>query len=806
METLVREVRFAIRSLARRPGFAATVVATLALGIAGTTVVFSLVSGALLTPPPFEHPDRLVLVYRTAAEGTGAPRLTRWSFPRLTQLRRSARSFEALAAFGQSEFNLALGREPERVGAEQVSAAYFSILRARPALGRLFRADEDSTPGTHPVAIIGHDLWVRRLGADTGIVGRSIRVNSELLTVIGVMPKGFDGLTGHAELWVPEMMAPRLSYREHLTTDQNFISVIGRLRAGTSVEDAKRELAVLGTRIAAELPDQDEAPATWRATAIPLAEARIDPNNRRALGVLFAAVGVLRLLACTNVAGLGVAEAVSRRQEITVRLALGAGRTRLIGQLLTETAVLGAAAGGLGTVVATYLVRVIPVPTPTPGPANRYGAVGTFASSSVDGTVLGFAVLASVVAILISGLIPAVYAGRTDLASELKDRTGAGRRGAGPVQAGLVVIEMALALVLAVGGGLLLESLRRLQAYPLGIDPEPVLTFRIQPSDVRYPSERAPELLDRVLAAVRGVPGVRLASVDACAPLGVSCANSTLYVVGRPEPAPDRAPGIMRHYVGPDHFATLGIPILSGRPFALDDRVGRPNVAIINQTAARRFFAGEDPLGRRIWFGGGSRFDRPDSSATIVGVVGDVPYGSLERGPVPSVYTPYRQFTYAFRTVMVRVDDLPIFEVRPLTERLGDTWARTRFIARLLGSFAVLALLLAVGGVYGVVSHSVNQRTREMGIRSALGATANNLVRLVVGQGVRLAAWGIGIGAFTALALGRLIGSLLYGVQPTDPVVFGGLSLVLAGAAGLASYWPARRAAQVDPVVSLRAN
>jgi len=819
----IRELRFALRNLGRRPGYAATVIATLATGIAGATIVVSLVSGALFRPPPFEAADRLVMIYRTASNGPGEPRLVRWSFPRFEALREATRSFDQVAAFGPADLNLAGGDEPERVTAESVSADYFTMLRARPLAGRVFSADEDRGPGGAPTAVLGHRLWVARFGGDRAVIGRPISVNGEVLTVVGVMPAGFVGLGGRADLWIPQAMAPVLSYRDYLTTDQNFISVAGRLRAGVSLEAARSELAVVGERIAAAIPDSDDEAEHWGATAVALAEARVDAGSRPALGLLIVAVGGFLLLACLNVAGLGLAEVVARQREVTVRLALGAGRFRVIRQLVTESALLGAVAAGLGVLLAAFAIEVVRLPSARPGPGNMWGAVGDFARASIDWRVLGIALAASIVAVLISGLIPAFRAGRTDLAAAL--RSGGPQAGAGRsrTHAALVVGEVAIALALAVGGGLLYQSLRRAQAAPLGIDPERILTFRISPSDVRYPSDRAPEIIDRVLEAVRAVPGVTLATVDGCAPLG-ACAISTLFVAGRPEPSPDQAPRISRHYVGPDHFATLGIPLLAGRAFRDDDRADRPGVAVINETAARRFFPGQDPLGQQIWFGGGRRWTSADSAITIVGVVGDVPYGSLERTQVASVYTPYRQFSYAFRTVLVKVagdparferpirasvasvDQLPIFEVMPLTALLGTAWARTRFVAGLLALFAAVSLGLAAAGVYGIVAHSVNQRTRELGIRTALGASRGAVLRMVVREGIVLALWGIAIGVVVAQGLSLLMRSLLFGVTPSDPPVLVAASVGLVLTAAIASYWPARRAARVDPVDSLKAD
>jgi putative ABC transport system permease protein len=827
MEPWWRDIRIAARSLARTRTFTLTAVVTLALGIAANTAVFSLAYGTLLRPLPFTDPGRLVVVYRTAAEAGRGTLHRRWSYPRLQALRRSARSLEPIAAFGRSDWNLGGdGADPERVPGEPVSASYFAALGTTPVLGRVFSPEEDSTPGTHPVALVSHALWLRRFGGDSAILGRAIRVNQELLTVVGVMPPRFGGLTGRAELWVPQMMAPRVSYANHLTTDQNFISVVARLRPGVTLAQARAELAGLGARIAAELPDEVDVPTTWGATAVPLAEARIDPAQRRSVLFLFGAVAFLLVLACANLAGLGLARAAGRRQEIAVRVALGAGRGRLIRSLLTENALLGLAGGGIGTILALGIIQVLRAPTRAPGPGNMYGALGEFAAARMDLVVLGFTALASLAAIILSGLAPAVQATRADLAAELRDRTagtGTRSRGGARVQAGLVVLEIALALVLSVGAGLLLASLRRLETHPLGVDPHRVLTFRIMPSEVRYGTAEAPLLIDRVVEAVAAIPGVRSVTVDACAPLG-HCASSTLYVAGRPEPPPGQAPFVLRHYVGWDHFTTLGIPLLKGRAFSPQDRAGRGKVTIINETAARRFWPGEDPIGRRVWFGSGSAFAGPDSAAEIVNIVGDVPYGSLERGPPPSFYTPYRQFTYPFRTVLLKtagdpeayaqavrravgtVDDLPIFDARPLTDLLADARAPTRFNATLMVAFAVLSVLLAAGGVYGVVAHSVSTRMRELGIRAALGATQGRLLRLVLGQGLGLAAVGVGLGVAAALSLGRLARALLFQVSETDPLILGTQAAVLLGVALLASYRPARRATRADPVAALRAD
>jgi len=823
---LLHDLRLSIRQLSGQRAFAMTSLLTLAIGIGATTIVFSIAWGALFRPLPFRDADRLAILYRTARQAGGPVSMQRWSFARLELLRQTTRSFERIAAFGRYDLSLGGdGRDPELVGAEIVSRDYFATLNAVAIAGRTFLDDENVAPGTHPVAIIGYDLWMRRYGGEAAAVGRTVRIHGEPITVVGVMNAGFTGLTGRAELWIPQMMAPRLTYPEFLTTDQNFISAIGRLRPGVTLDAARAELAGVGERIEEALPDETDVPTRWAATAVPLDEVRIDPGNRRSLLLLFAAVLFLLLLACANLSGLGIARALTRRREIAVRLALGANRRDIVRQLLTESALLAAGGGGLAIWLAWAGVRLLRPPSSAAGPLNMYGTLGEFSAASVDLRVLGFAVLVSLLTIVLSGLIPALHAGRTDLAVEFRERGGSpGTRAIGlRPQSVLVVGEIAIALALSIGSGLLFTSLRLLQTRPPGFRPDHLLTFSILPSEVRYGPGEAPALIDRVLEAVGALPGVRSVTVDACAPLGLRCANNTLFIAGREPPPPEQAPFITRHYVGWDHFATLGIPLLRGRAFTPEDRAGRPGVAIINETAAKRFWPDEDPIGQHVWFSG-SGFPGPDSSAEIVGIVGDVQYGPVERGQPPGFYTPYRQFTYASRVVVLRtdgnpldivpavrsavrtVDDLPISDVRTMQDRLGDAWARPRFNAGLMGAFAFIAVLLAAIGIHGVITNSVSQRTREMGIRMAVGASPGRVLRLVVGNAMLLALAGVAAGLCGAVALTRFMRALLFGVSAVDPVVYTSQAAVLFAAALVASWLPARRAARVDPAGTLRAD
>lgn len=827
---LTNDVRYALRALARRPTFAAFAIVTLAIGIGASTALFSVADAALLRLPPFPAADRLDELYLTSqSTGRGIIR-TRWSYDRYEMLRHLTSAYSAIAAYGPYEFNLAGSDAPERVAAEAVSASYFRTLGVGARLGRVFLAAEDSVGGPSAVAVIGFELWARRFGADPAILGRSVRVNGVDLIVVGIAPRGFHGLTGSADMWVPSAMVPQLSYADYHTTNQDFISVIGRRAPGVTLERARADLAVLGARIERVLPSDTDLPAVFGATAVPLPEARIDPGYRRAIVVLLTAVLLLLLLTCANVAGLELARNAGRGREIALRLAIGADWARVVKLLLTETAVIAAAGGTAGAVIALWLPRLIALPAAMVGPGNQYGQLGEFAAPRVTTTVLAFAAVMVGAATLLAGLLPALAASRADLSTALKQgRASMGqgrRRGRGGVRPMLVVGEIALALVLSTGALLVVGAARRLEHAPLGIDPAHVLTFRIAPSDVRYPPSTAPALIERVLAAVSAVPGVEAATVDACAPLGLRCANSTLYVIGRPAPPPGLAPEVLRHYVGPDHFRALGIPVVRGRGFTSADRAGRPRVAIINETAAHRFWPGQDPLGQRVWFGGGSNFDRPDSSAEIVGVVGDVPYGSSTGAAMlPSFYTPYLQFTYAERMVMVRtrgdpgrlasalraavasVDPgLAAFDVRALTDRLGDAWARPRFAGGVLTAFAALAAALAAAAIYGIAMQRVRERERELGIRVALGATAGRIARHVLGETMVLAGAGVGAGLIAAVALFHAMRAVLADMYAPRPATLGVLSLAMAAVALLASWVPAHRAARSDPAVTMRAE
>jgi putative ABC transport system permease protein len=820
-----------LRSL--RTPLSAAVVLTLALAIGANTAVFGVVDAVLLRPPPFDDVDRLVIPYITRSSETDGVTKQRWSYPRFELLRRLTRPelFEDLASFSRSTLTLTDGDSPEPVDGEVVSPAYFRVLAIRPVLGRSFTDAENLVPGANPVVIIGDDLWHRRFAGDRAVLGRTLGISGTSFTIVGVLPPGFRGLTGQAAFWIPAAMAPVISYDKYLTTNQNFVSVIARLRPGVDVDRLRARLLVIGAAIQLSLPTEAEsATDRFAATALPLDEARIDSADRRSVALLLGAVGFLLLLACANVANLSLARVTARQRELAIRSALGATRTQLARAIFAESILLAIAGGGAGALLAAWLLPVMPLPARVIGPTNMYGSLGDFAHPSFDWRVLVFVAGVSILAACLCGALPALQPSRLDLVRDLKTGSAGAVRGAGlrrlSARSLIVALETALALVLLIAGALMVESFRRLRREDLGFETRHLLTFWLRPPDVKYPPPEAAVLMERVLAEIARVPGVVAATVDGCAPVGTGCANSTLYVIGRPEPAPDDAPGVLRHYVAPDHFKTLGVPLVRGRLFTPQDRAGRARVAIINSLAARRFFANEDPIGKRVWFGGGSNFDRPDSAAEIVGIVGDVAYQSPDMHRMqPDFYTPYLQFTYASRMVLVRAAadpaalvpalrravrnadaDLPLYDVRTMDQRIGDTWAKRRFDTLLLAAFALVAILLAAMGIYAVVAHSVAQRTREIGIRVALGATIPDVVALVIREGMTLPLAGLAVGIIASLTLTRALRSMLYGVSETSPVVFGVVTMLLGAVAFVACYLPARRVVRVDPLIALKTD
>lgn len=820
MDLVLQDLRYAVRGLVRMRAVALIAIGTLALGIAVTTTMFSVVYAALIRPLPFSESSRLVIVFNTRlTEREGLQRL-RWSRPHVIGLQQAATSFEAIASVTSASIAVSGHGDPEQIEGEVVSPGYFQLLRVSPLAGRVFRPEEDTISGAHPVAVISERIWRRRFDSDPAMVGGAVRINDVPLTVLGVLPPGFAGLSGKADFWIPPVVAAQLTYAEYLTTPQHFITAVARLKDGVSLEQANAELSTIGGRFA----DEGSPPSTtWSALAVPIGQARVDADYRRsALVLLAAAIGVL-LTACVNIASLLLARARTRRREMAIRLAIGSTRGRLVRQLLTEGALMAAVAGLGGLVLAAWGVDLFArtVPPVIPTAANNYAAVSVFGMPALDPGVLLFAVTMTAATTLFFALAPALGASRPDLTTALKedDRGGSGH---GRAMAALVVSEVALATLLLAGAGVLIDSFVRIQGRRNGFAADGVLTFWVRPPSSRYVTADGPAVVKRLLTAVQAAPGVESAAVNRCTPF-TGCSRTVAFFPARPD---DRAnaPAVGRHYVSSDYFRTLAIPLIAGRVLTDNDRAGSQPVTVVNQTGARRFWPAENPLGKHVWFGSGTGFTDPARPAEVVGVVGDVKYEGVEQSDTnrADFYTSYLQFSFtdtmilvkgrggtallpALRRAVASIDpSLPIYDAMMLDDRIAAAVSRPRFNATLVSAFAGAALLLAALGVYGVLSYSVSSRMREIGVRLALGAAPGRVVGLVLGDGLRLAAAGALAGIAAAIATSRLLQGAVFGIsRPSGTNLSIGAAVIMATAAIAASV-PARRAGSIDPVTVLR--
>jgi putative ABC transport system permease protein len=828
---LARDFRHAFRSLRRNPGFALTATLTLGLGLGATTAIFSVFDAALLRPLPFPEASRLVTLHLLAREGQSPePSLFPWSYPKYELFRNTAKSFEALAGYaGPTNLNLITQDGPERLAAEEVSGAYFQVLALQAAAGRLLQPGEDAVPGEPAVVVLGHALWQRRFGGEARIIGQEIRLHGRALTVIGVAPPGFRGLTGAADVFVPITLATFFDYSEILREAGNhWFSAVGRLKPGVSLAAAEADARLAGAVVDRQyhFPEQK---AAWSATVRELGASRIDPGFRRSVLLLTGAVGLVLLIACVNLTSLLLVRSVARRKEVAVRLALGAARARVIGQVLTESLAIALAGWAVGLLVAKGAIPLLL----HLGPGRGGSGVSSFfdpASVGVDARVTLFALALSLFAAVLVGLLPALQASQPAVAETLKASAfvGKGRFSGGRsvTQQLLVVSEVALALMLLVGAGLLLRSFAGLQGLDVGFEPANVLTLKYAAADDDLARRDSRGFKEAVIARLEALPGVRAASIALCPPLAERCSGSVVTQVdGQRFTMGSGSLPIGLHMVTPDHFRTLEIPIVRGRGFTPRDRAGSPRVVVLNETAARRLWPGQDPLGRRLaaasfFFAGG------DSTAEVVGIARDVRYGSFEAEAEPDLYYPALQQSFGgtgmifvrtrgdpldlletVRREIHAIDpNIPLFNLMTMEQRAGAALARPRFATTLLGAFAGIALLLAAIGLYGVMAFSVAQRTREIGLRMALGAEQARVLRGVLRQGLLLAGIGIGLGLVGALALQRVIAGMLYGVESSDPLTLAAVSLLMVLAAGLAALLPARRAARVDPMEALRAE
>jgi predicted permease len=829
------DLRYAARSFWRNPGFTVAAVLTLALALGANAAVFSLVSASLLRPLPFEEADRLVVPYQTYTGPGAEPRPLRWwSYPQVAALQSELTTLSHLSAYYSADVNLSAGGgDPARVRMEMVSASYFAALGIETVIGRTFLPQEDSIVGTHPVTVLGQELWRSRFGSDPRMVGRGLVVNGIHLTVVGVAPAGFRGLTGEAEMWIPDSMAPPVYFANYFTSDQYFLGLVGRLRPGISMEQARAEVAATGSAAAAAVRVEggaDDWAGDWSVGLMPLGEARRDPATVRAQLVLAGTALFVLLIGVVNLSSLFLARATIRARETAVRAALGAGRLRLVRQGLVEGGLLGVLGGAVGVLLTFWSVRALVsfAPEYLGGARPRLSRAGlaSFAEPGVDWRVIAFAAALALAAGMLAGLVPAVRATRSDLMPSLKTGARGSSVGVGSLRRPTLLsvaatVQVASVLVLLAGAGMLLQGFHRLRSVDPGFEAAGLLTFNISPPEHAYPGAAATALLERVLDGVQALPGVRSATVGS--PPYVPGSFSPLYIQGRP--AAGSPPIVGRIHAGPDHFRTFGIPLLRGRSLTVRDRAGRPRVAVINETAARRFWPGEDAVGKRVWFAGGEDSFLPDSLTEIVGVVGDVLYGAPGTEQRPDFYTPYLQSTRPQNTVTVRVagdpvplvpalrravaavdPNLPIHDVRTMEQRGEEALSAERFATTAVGVLAGLGLLLASLGVYGVMAYSVAQRRREVGIRLALGATPEAVLRFIIGQGAALAAVGLTIGSVATLPFALVLPALVAGVGSIDLAVFATIAALLLLVALIACYLPARSAARVNPVETLAAD
>jgi putative ABC transport system permease protein len=810
METFLHDIRYGFRVLLSKPGFTVVAVLALALGIGANTAIFSVVNAVLLRPLPYKEPDRIVQFWETNplkgwTEATVAP-------ANYLDWQKQSESFELMAAYfgsqtrdaGTSNFYLTGEGEPERLQGLGVTGEFFSVLGVEPARGRGFKPEE-TWKGNNLVVVLSHNLWQRRFNGDPNIVGQTIPLNGRDRTVIGVMPEGFYFPTKDIELWAPlgmEQNQMATLRRPH------FLRAIGRLKPGVTIEQARSEMTSIASSLEEQYPDTNTQMSVGLG---PLQEWYVE-KTRPALLIFLAAVGFVLLIACANVANLLLARAASRAKEIAIRTALGAGRGRIVRQLLTESLLLALLGGVLGMLLAVWARDLLLAISP--------GKIYRFDEISLDLRALLFTAGITLLTALVFGLLPALQISKPDLTSTLKE----GQKGSGGTQGGgarklLVVSEVALSLILVIGAGLLIKSFYRLQQVDPGIDPNNLLTFRIELPGNKYGEEpKQMAFFQQLEERIRNLPGVTDVGASTAITLNQYNWTGDLTVEGRP--VEDFFREVRHKEITPSYFRTMKIPLMDGREFEPTDNANSPQVVIVNQAAADKYFPGENPLGRRI------KFSKPTIDGpwhTIIGVARGEKQDGMDVEIKPEVYKSYLQDPRSEMTIAVRTanhptsllsavrgeiraldKDLPAFDIKTMTEIVSASLAQKRFAMLLLCIFALVALILAAVGIYGVISYSVTERTHEIGIRMALGAAKRDVLKLVVGQAALLALAGVGCGLVASCLLTRLMESLLFGVSTTDPLIFVLVAALLTSVALVASYIPARRAMRVDPMVALR--
>jgi predicted permease len=806
---LWQDLRYGLRTLLKNPGFTIIAVVALALGIGANSAIFSVVNAVLLRPLPFKNPEQLVMVWENATH-LGFPKNTP-SPPNFLDWQRQNTVFTGMAAISERSFNLTGVGEPERLDGRRVSANLFDLLGAPALLGRTFAPDDDR-PGAH-VVLLSYSLWQRRFGSDPNVIGRAVTLNGESYTVIGVLPRSVH-LPGYGN-WNDQVWVPIAFNNEEITERGNhFLDVIARIKPAITLKHAQAEMETIAARLAKEYPRYN---TRIGATVTPLHEELVG-DMKPALLILLGAVGLVLLIACTNVANLLLARTAVREKEIALRLALGASRSRLTRQFLTESVLLALLGGCFGLLLALAGVHVLKTFVPA--------TILEIQAINIDARVLVFAALIALLTGIVFGLAPATHSSHSNLNDSLKEGgrdSAVGKKG-NRIRGLLVIAEVAVSFILLIGAGLLINSFLHLRNLDPGFRTDHLLTMKVDLSELKYPDgERRSVFFDEVLRSVRALPGVQSVAVAGNLPFTYNGDSMGIAVEGIPDPPPDQWPDVIYRAVGPGYFSTMGIPMIRGRDFTDQDKLDSKSVVVISEKTAHHYWPGRDPIGKRL---------KPGATTSnapwreVIGVVKDVRQNDFIAQPKMQMYFTYRQLkdlaanalvvrtsvepmslASSIRNAIWAVDkDQPVANIDTMDHIVSEAIARQRFSMLLLGIFAGLALVLAAVGIYGVMSYSVAQRTHEIGIRMALGARRADVLQMTVKQGLKLVGAGMMLGLVAAFLLTRVLASLLYGISATDPITFVGISLVLLAVAILASYIPALRATKVDPIIALRAQ
>ena len=807
MDTLIQDLRYAGRMLLKNPAITIVAIVSLALGIGANTTIFSWVKSMLLQPlPGVADTNHLFIQEERSLSGS----FTSTSFPDFSDYQKATAAMVDLAAYTMWPVGLSAGDRTDRVWSEVVSGNYFDVMGVKPALGRTFRPEEGRVPGAYPVAVISYGLWARRFNSDPDILGKTVNLNSHPFTIIGVAPKNFYGsfVSLSMDLWIPAMMQLQIATGPSMLERRgdHWLQVFARPKPGVSLAQAQSAIASVIQELSRQYPDTN---AGRSAVLVPIWKSHFGAPQifRPVLSVLMVVVGVVLLIACANVANLILARGMGRRKEIAVRLAVGANRTRLVRQLLTESILLSLLGGVVGLGLAHWGAGLMRSFTP---PAN----LPIQTNIETDGRVLLFTFLVSVLTGLIFGLVPAFHSSNPHLVTALKDET-VRMHGRSRLRTALVTTQVALSLVLLIGAALFLQSLKKAQTIDPGFDPNNVLVASYDLLANGYSSEQGKTFQKQLLERVHGIPGVQSASLIRRLPLGFTGTSSFGVTIEGYVPKPKEEVVISANWVGPDYFHTMRTPILEGRDFTLQDEASTQRYVIINRAMADRYWAGRDPVGKKMSIG--------PTSCEVIGVVKTGKYESLGEDPVPYMFLPILQFYHHDATLLVRTEGdpatyisavravvremdsrLPLFDINRLSDYMATPVFAPRMAASVLGLFGFLALVLASVGLYSVMAYSVMQRSHEIGIRMALGAQRRDVLSLVFKHGLFITGIGIAIGLLAAFGVTRFARSLLFGISPADPLTYVGLSLALSLVALLACFIPARRATQIDPLVSLR--